>query len=120
MAIEESLVSVTLPAGQDLSSYQYCFVRVNSSGQVVIADATYQHCIGVLQNKPDASGKAATVGVYGVSKFLGAGTVNLGDEVSAVPATGRGAAVTTDTAVMGVCVKAAGAGTIGSVLLVRR
>jgi hypothetical protein len=70
MAFEQPGFKITLPAGGDLSSSQYKFVKLNTSGQAVdIAAATDIPC-GVLQNKP-TSGQAAEIMVAGISKIQG-------------------------------------------------
>ena len=68
MAYEGSQTTITLPASADLSASQYCFVAVNTSGQVELAGSA-ANAVGILQNAPDASGKAATVLIMGVSKI---------------------------------------------------
>lgn len=70
MAYEIPCFSITLPAGADLSSSQFKFVKLNSSGQVVDVAAATDIPVGVLQNKP-ASGGAAEVMVIGVTKVQG-------------------------------------------------
>lgn len=70
MAYEIPCFSITLPAGGDLSSSQFKFVKLNSSGQVVDIAAATDIPVGVLQNKP-ASGGAAEVMVIGISKVQG-------------------------------------------------
>lgn len=82
MAYEENLDCITLEAGADLSAKQYFFVtQAAGDGQV---DPTGDGALanGVLQNKPDAAGKAATVAVRGVSKVSAAGVITRGDIVS--------------------------------------
>jgi len=64
-----SSVLITLQANADLSSKQYYFVELDSDGKVGACNAVTDRPIGVLQNAPDASGKAATVLVMGVSKI---------------------------------------------------
>ena len=77
MAYEESLRSITLNADSSLGIYtgvpgqpgspdphggkQYHFVKVTGVHQVGLADATAA-VVGVLQNKPQGTGQAATVG----------------------------------------------------------
>lgn len=68
MATQEGLVCITLVAGADLSAKQFYGVKVNSSGQAVLA-ALGEMCIGILQNKP-ASGEPATVAIAGKSKAI--------------------------------------------------
>ena len=55
-------------AGADLSAHQYKFVKLSADNTVVICSAATDTAIGVLQNKPDTSGKEATVMVIGRSK----------------------------------------------------
>ena len=97
MAYEESLRSITLDADASLATVtgvpgqpgsanphggkQYHFVKVTGVHQVGIADGDDTNVIGVLQNKPQYSGNAATVGLRGVSKVVGAGAVTAGDAV---------------------------------------
>lgn len=69
MAYEGQQITIPgLKAGADLSTHQYKFVKLNANGQVVICAAATDVPIGVLQNKPDASGKAAQVCCVGVTK----------------------------------------------------
>ena len=86
MAYEDAGKQISLPAGADLSGSQYCAVKVNASGQVVLAGAG-ETAIGILQNKP-TSGRVATVMVSGVSKMVAGGAVAAGSLVAA-DATGR-------------------------------
>jgi hypothetical protein len=74
-------VKVSLVAGGDLSSLQYRFVKLNSSGQVVTIAAATDRPIGVLQNAP-ASGGVAEVLVSGGTKLVLGGTVTEGGIVS--------------------------------------
>lgn len=83
MAYDAIQQLISLPAGADLSSSQYCFVKVNSSGQAVLAATAGEAVIGVLQNKP-TSGQAAIVCVGGESKVVigNGGSVTAGDLVA--------------------------------------
>jgi len=60
------------PAGADLSSHQFKFVKLNSSGQVILCAAATDKPYGILQNKP-TSGAAAIVMRDGMSKVVCAG-----------------------------------------------
>lgn len=62
-------------AGEDLSSYQFCPVKF-SSGLAVHCATGGENALGILQDKPDASGIAAAVAFGGISQ------VKLGDTVS--------------------------------------
>lgn len=74
-------VKVSLVAGGDLSSSQYRFVKLNSSGQVIAVAAATDRPIGVLQNAP-ASGGTAEVLISGGTKLVLGGNVTEGQIVS--------------------------------------
>lgn len=88
-------VKVSLIAGGDLSSSQYKFVKLNSSGQVIAVAAATDRPIGVLQNNP-ASGGTAEVLVSGGTKLVLGGTVTEGGIVSP-SSTGAGVAIVAGT-----------------------
>jgi hypothetical protein len=67
--IAASAVRITLPAGADLSTKQYFFVKVNSTGQAVLCAAATDKPIGVLQNSP-ISGGEASITVVGGTKVV--------------------------------------------------
>lgn len=76
-------------AAADLSSSQYCFVALTTSGTVELADAAGDKVVGVLQNAPTA-GKMATVRVSGISKVkCGAAISNAGVRVTNEATTGQ-------------------------------
>lgn len=70
MAYENPGQCITLKAGGDLSSSQFKFVKVNSSGEAVAIAANTDQPVGVLQNNP-TSGGAASIMVSGVTKVQG-------------------------------------------------
>ena len=105
-------VRATFVAGGDLSSSQYKFVKLNSSGQVVAIAADTDVPIGVLQNNP-ASGAEASVVIVGGTKIVASASGALGT-VIAIGTTSAGKAVaraTTDTTkyVLGTYLQAPGA-----------
>jgi hypothetical protein len=72
-----------LVAGEDLSTYQFCFVGISADGSVTHAAHTAR-AVGILQNNP-TSGHAATVaGIGSVSKLkvAAAGAVTYGQMVA--------------------------------------
>lgn len=72
---------IEILAGEDLSSYQYSGVKLNSSGAIVRAGAG-EFAIGILQNAP-ASGAVGIVRIAGVSVMKADGTgVTRGDRIS--------------------------------------
>jgi hypothetical protein len=105
MAYEESLRSITLNADSSLGIYtgvpgqpgspdphggkQYHFVKVTGVHQVGLADAT-NAIVGVMQNKPQGSGQAATVAIAGVSKVVSDVAVTAGAAIK-VSADGQAA-----------------------------
>ena len=72
---EGTAIKVTMAAGADLSADQYKFVEVSAANTVTLCNATTDNPLGVLQNKPDAAGKAAEVLVAGISKVVTAGAM---------------------------------------------
>lgn len=106
MAYEESLKSITLDADASIALYtgvpnqpgsaspnighQYKFVKVTGRHQAGLASAGGQ-AIGVLQNKPQVLGQAATVGIFGVSVARSGGEIAAGAQVE-VDGSGRGIA----------------------------
>lgn len=70
-------LKITLVAGADLSSDQYKFVKMNTSGQAILVAALTDRPIGVLQNAPK-SGEEAEVTVIGGTKVKAGGSVNEG------------------------------------------
>jgi predicted RecA/RadA family phage recombinase len=133
MAYEESIRSITLNADSSLAVYtgvpgqpgsadpnggnQYRFVKVTGAHQCGRADADDTVIVGVLQNKPQREGNAATVAIRGVSKVVAAEAIEAGDLVYC-SADGRA----TDTAgagsVCGIALSTvAAAGELVSVLL---
>lgn len=132
MAFDQSPVCVSLPASADLSTKQYLFVELANTGKVSVCNAAGEAAIGVLQDKPAADGRIGQVAVGGISKvFAGSGGIDEGDLVT-TDAAGKAIVATkayTDTQagaaqdaligsyVVGVCVKAAAADAIGSILI---
>lgn len=129
MAYEETLRSVSLDADSSLASYTgppglpgsaapnwgkaFRFVKVVGAHQVGLAVTTANEVIvGVMQNKPQVVGQAATVAIHGISMVqTGSGGVTAGAAVK-VDTTGRAVAATlpTDIAlVVGIAVGTAAA-----------
>lgn len=113
MATTETVISITLPAGADLSTHQYKFVEINSSGKVALV-ADDGHADGVLLNDPKAD-EAAIVGIGGVLKVKCGAAVTRGGDVSSGA---NGAAKNTDTsaAVLGTALETGADGRIISIL----
>jgi len=87
-------VDITLTAAADLSSSQYCWVYLDSSGLAALPTSTGQLAIGILQNAP-ASGELARVRVAGISKMVATAAITVADEIQAFTTTGRGGTAAT-------------------------
>ena len=70
-------VKVTLVAGADLSTKQYTFVKLDSSGQAVAASGATDIPVGVLQNAP-TSGQEAEVLIVGGTKIVAGAAIGEG------------------------------------------
>lgn len=121
MAYEESLRSISLNSDASLAVYtgvpsapgsptphygmQYRFVKVTGARQCGLATAAADVVVGVMQNKPQVTGQAATVAIHGVSMVMSGAAVTAGATVT-TDATGR--AVASGTNVRGIALAAAG------------
>ena len=136
MAYEEILKSITLDADSSLAVWtsvpgqpgsadpnggkQYYFVKVTGSNTCGLADGDANEIVvGVLQNKPQVTGAAATVAISGVSLVTAGGNVNA---AAAVKNDGTGKAVAAtlpaDAAlVLGIALKSGASGELIPVLL---
>lgn len=117
MARVESLVSITVQAGGDLSAGQFRFVEIATDGQVDLVSAAGGNAIGVLMDKPNAAGRAAQVAVNGVAKVVaGTGGVTAGDEVQS-DGSGEAIAAAAGDKVLGRALTTAAAGELAEILL---
>lgn len=80
MAVEQDVSIMVIPAGADLSTKQYYFVK-NSSNTAILATAAGEPCMGVLQNDPAASGRPAEVAVRGICKVIAGEAITAGAPV---------------------------------------
>jgi hypothetical protein len=133
MSYEESLVSITLDADSSVGVYtgvagtpgaasnnaglQYRFVKLVSAHTVGLVTANTQKSVGVLQNKPQGTGHAATVGIFGVSNVEAGAAVAAGATVCS-DTVGRAVTVAGSEVVQGIALRAAtAAGQLIPVLL---
>lgn len=125
MATENDLLTISLPAAEDLSSDQYRFMVRNSSGQLRRPDVAGEVIEGVLQTaEADAAGKPAAVMQSGYAKVEAGEALAVGDLVGAefVSASDAGKAIKTGLAlqdVRGIVVEAADAeGDLAGIILI--
>jgi len=114
MAFEDSKISVTVPAGSDLSASQFCFVEVNASGQLAVVGAGL-HADGVLQNDPSAAGRAGEMAILGIIQVKCGGTITRGSYVTS-DSTGKAVAATTGNIILGTAMETGASGAIIGVL----
>lgn len=62
------VLSTSWPASGNLSDYQYHAVKISGSAVALCGENDIP--IGILQNKPNAAGVAAEVGLIGISKAV--------------------------------------------------
>ena len=80
MAVIQTRDTRTFIAGEDLSAAQFKFVTLESDGQVDLADAAGENCIGVCL-VGGAAGAAVTVAVSGKVMVEAGGTIAAGAAV---------------------------------------
>jgi hypothetical protein len=111
MAFEQTLRSIGVPASADLSASQFCFMTVNSSGQLA-APTAGGDADGILQDKPNAQGVQGELAMLGVSKVVvGTGGVTAGD-LLATDASGKAVTATTGNKILGRALATGAAGVI--------
>ncbi len=111
--------SATPPAGASAEAgFQYRFVTLSGAHECdVYTGAAGEIPVGVLQNKPQNAGEAATVAISGVSLVEASGALAAGTAVGA-DANGRAAAAAAGDPSMGITIHAAAeAGDLIPVLL---
>jgi hypothetical protein len=79
MAVEQPSFCITLEAAEDLSAKQYYFMKLDSNGRATTCTGATDVPVGVLQNKPNALGKAAEILVYGMTKVSSDAALTIGD-----------------------------------------
>jgi hypothetical protein len=118
MAVMQSRDTRTFLAGEDLSSAQFKFVTLEADGNVDLADSAGERAVGVLLNKPDASGKAATVAMTGKVMVVAGGSVTAGDEI-ATDASGDAVTASSTNIVMGYALEDAVDGQVFAIELIQ-
>lgn len=122
MSYQETLVNVTLDADASVGVYtgvaglpgsagnnaglQYRFVKVTGEHICGLVTAATDPIVGVLQNKPQGVGHAATVALSGISHIEAAGVIAAGATVAS-DTVGRASASATN--VVGIAIHSASA-----------
>jgi len=111
MAYEQTLRTIGVPASADLSASQFCFMTVNSSGQLALPSAGGD-ADGILQDKPNAAAVEGELAVLGISKLVvGTAGVTAGD-LLATDANGKAVTATTGNKILGRALATGAAGVI--------
>lgn len=96
MAVERPGTLESYQAAEDLSDWQFRFVKLDANGQIAKITAVTDIPFGILQDKPAAQGRAGAVMLDGMSKLVGGAnlakadlitTDNQGRGVAAIPGT---------------------------------
>lgn len=100
---DDGSIDVSVPTASDLSGFQYCFVKKNSSGKIVAADTANEQTLGVLQNAPDGSTKEteAIVRVQGITKLKTGAGVTVLEFLKTVVTAATAAPIATDHDIYG-------------------
>jgi hypothetical protein len=94
-------------AGQDLSAFQFCFVKIDATNQTIVPCVAADSGIGVLQEKPKDQ-QGASVMTIGVSKVIAGAAVPAGSRVQS-DASSHAIVATGTNPVLGVALQAAAA-----------
>lgn len=109
MATASAIVPpITLLAAGDLSSAQYRFGVLSSGNVAQSGVGASNDPIGVIQNAPDAAGKATTVRVLGESLCVAGAAITVGAKVTS-DANGKAVTATTGDHVAGIAMTGASA-----------
>ena len=77
------VLDITFKAAEDLTDYQYHFVKLDADGKVEHCTASTDIIVGILMNTPDAEDKAARVRVLGTGKLVMSDTCDEGNLITA-------------------------------------
>lgn len=118
MAVSRGVKTVSgYKAEGDISASQFCALKVGTVANGLVVAGAGDQPVGILYNKPSASGQPVELCIDGIAKVAYGGTVADGDWVKA---DASGKAVTTTTTgdkVIGKARKAGASGDTGEVLL---
>lgn len=111
--------AISVPASGDLSSDQYKFVVINSSGQLAVVSAAGGDADGVLADKPSAAGRAGKLVYGGKTKVLYGGSVTAGEKLQS-NASGQAITAALGDHVLGKALVDGSSGDVGEILLVSK
>lgn len=119
MASENHGKQVSIGVAADLSTKQFCFVKVTADRTINVC-AEGEAAVGVLQDKPNVAGHPGCVMLDGVSKVtVGVNAITAGQNVKA-DALGKGDVAASGDVINGVALTGGAAGTTIEVILVSK
>lgn len=120
MAESNYVLDLTFKAGANLATKQYYLLKADTTADQVVLAGANDKVLGVLQDKPNAAGKSASVTVIGTTKVVLGNTVAYGDSLIS-DANGKAIAVgaTVNGNVIGYALAAGVAGDIIRMLVAR-
>lgn len=113
---DQAIQDISRDAGADLSAGQYCGVEQSAAGLVTLNNALGEACFGVLQNNPNATGRAATVRIGGTTKIQLGATVAVGAKLT-VMANGKFQTAATGHRIVGDCTQGGVNGEVGAMVI---
>ena len=115
MAVENIHSSKSIKATASLVTSQFCFVTLDSNGQLVLDTTAQGNAIGVLQDKPGAGDPGFVCGPGDITKVQAGGTFAAGARVGS-NTTGQAIAATAAGPYLGWALSAGAAGGIATIL----
>jgi hypothetical protein len=122
MSYEESLRSVSMAADASIASYTgppgapgsavpnagmiYRAVKITGKNQVGLVTANTDFVFGVLQNKPQTTGQAATVAIRGITNCIAGATGLTAGSLVGADSTGRVIAAVSTKQAIGILLQA--------------
>jgi len=115
MAVENIHSSKSIKATASLVTSQFCFVTLDSNGQLVLDTTAQGNAIGVLQDKPGAGDPGFVCGPGDITKVQAGASFAAGARVGS-NATGQAIAATAAGPYLGWALSAGAAGGIATIL----
>lgn len=104
-ATQQAVQNITLEADEDLSSSVSYIAKLSADGQAALC-GNNELCIGVIQDNPDAAGKAVAVAISGLVLVVAGEAISIGDKVGC-GAGGKAKTAVSTSHVLGVAFDAA-------------
>ena len=110
----EILKLKSIKATASLAASQFCFVKIDTSGQIALP-AAGGYAVGVLQDKPAAGDPGAVCYPGDITKVLCGGTITAGQDV-ATDVNGKAVAAATGNFILGIALTAGAASGLADII----